>query len=63
MAQAVSPCCFLLLTGNLRQKNWQNIAPILAQSCPFPVNLYLVYFVQSKLCKAAALVGVAAFHL
>ena len=34
--------------------NWHKIVSTLAQSCPFAVNPYLLYLVQSKLCIAAA---------
>ena len=43
--------------------NWHNPAPTLAQSCPFAVNPYLLYLVQSILCKAAAPAGGGCFHL
>ena len=35
----------------------------MAQSCPFAVNPYLLYLVQSILCKAAAPAGGGCFHL
>lgn len=43
--------------------NWQKIVSTLAQSCPFAVNPYLLYLVQSILCKAAAPAGGGCFHL
>lgn len=42
-------CC------NVAKKHgWHKIVSTLAQSCPFAVNPYLLYLVQSKLCIAAA---------
>ena len=42
-------CC------NVSKKHgWHKIVSTLAQSCPFAVNPYLLYLVQSKLCIAAA---------
>ena len=42
-------CC------NVSKKHgWHKIVSTLAQSCPFAVNPYLLYLVQSKLCKTAA---------
>lgn len=43
--------------------NWHDLAPTLAHSCPFAVNPYLLYLVQSILCKAAAPAGGGCFHL
>ena len=41
---------------------WHNLAPTLAQSCPFAVNPYLLYLIQSKLCIAAAPVWSGCFQ-
>ena len=43
--------------------NWQKIVSTSAQSCPFAVNPYLLYLVQSKLCIAAAPVWSGCFQL
>lgn len=42
--------------------NWHKIVSTLAQSCPFAVNPYLLYLVQSKLCIAAAPVWSGCFQ-
>ena len=43
-------CC------NVAKKHgWHKIVSTLAQSCPFAVNPYLLYLVQSKLCIASGL--------
>lgn len=44
------------------QQDWHSLAAILAQSCPFTANPYLLYYVQLKLCKSAAPVGAADFY-
>ena len=50
-------CC------NVAKKHgWHKIVSTLAQSCPFAVNPYLLYLVQSKLCIAAAPVWSGCFQ-
>lgn len=50
-------CC------NVSKKHgWHKIVSTLAQSCPFAVNPYLLYLVQSKLCIAAAPVRSGCFQ-
>ena len=50
-------CC------NVSKKHgWHKIVSTLAQSCPFAVNPYLLYLVQSKLCIAAAPVWSGCFQ-
>lgn len=46
-----------------KKHGWHKIVSTLAQSCPFAVNPYLLYLVQSKLCIAAAQVWSGCFQL